>query len=165
MIDYEFSKAEGRFMEYFNERVQYLLANFDPMTLEVFIEFVVVYVLEFNGKFTLMSPIFTAYGPILLGINLVSLQFFANAFYHHWWAHGNVFLLVMTLFGIFQYSCMFLLLQNTDAYLYDFRLTRYASLGLAMSFNLVYLAVLARVYDLLFIKAIKEKSDNPYDAF
>ena len=71
----------------------------------------------------------------------------------------------MTLFGIFQYSCMFLLLQNTDAYLYDFRLTRYASLGLAMSFNLVYLAVLARVYDLLFIKAIKEKSDNPYDAF
>lgn len=73
MIDYQFSKAESRFMEYFNERLQYFLANFDPMTLEVFIEFVVVYVLEFNGKFTLMSPIFTAYGPILLGMNLVSL--------------------------------------------------------------------------------------------
>ena len=73
MIDYEFSKAEGRFMEYFNERTQYLLNNFDPKALEVFIEFVIVYVLEFNGKFTLMSPIFTAYGPILLGLNLVTL--------------------------------------------------------------------------------------------
>ena len=55
-------------MEYFNERTQYLLNNFDPKALEVFIEFVIVYVLEFNGKFTLMSPIFTAYGPILLGL-------------------------------------------------------------------------------------------------
>ena len=56
-----------------------------------------------------------------------------------------------------------MLLFNLDFYLYDFRLSRYLSFGLAMSFNLVYLMVLARVYDLLFIKAIKEKSDDPYD--
>ena len=99
MKDYEFSKAEGRLMDYLAERKDYLLNNFQPEALEVFIEFVVVYVLEFHGKFTVMSPIFTAYGPILIAGNLVVLQFFINIFYHHWWAHGNVFLIAMTLFG------------------------------------------------------------------
>lgn len=78
-----------------------MLNNFDPTTLEVFIEFVIVYILEFPGKFSLMSPIFTAYGPIMVGFNLVILQFFSNAYYHRWWAHGNVFLIVMTFVGIF----------------------------------------------------------------
>ena len=110
-----------------------------------------------------MSPIFTAYGPILVGINLISVQLFSNIYYHHWWAHGNAFLLFMTFFGMLQYICMFMLVQNTEAYLYDFRMTRYLSLFLATSFNYVYLVVLARVYDLLFIKAMKEKSDNIYD--
>ena len=73
MIDYEFTKAKGRYMDYFNERSLNFLSNFDPYTLEVFIEFMVVYLLEFNGKFTLMSPIFTAYAPILIGADLVSL--------------------------------------------------------------------------------------------
>ena len=163
MVDYQFSEAKERYMEYFDERSSYFLANFEPKTLEVFVEFVVVYMLEFNGKFTVMSPIFTAYAPILILFNMISLQFFSNAYYHHYWAHGNAFLVFMTFFGFFQYMCMFMLLQNTDAYLYDFRLTRYVSLFLAMSFDLVYLAVLYRVYDLLFIKAMKEKTTNPFD--
>lgn len=75
-----------------------------------------------------------------------------------------MFLLMMTLFGWFQFFCILLLLTNTDVYLYDFRLTRYLSFGLAMSFDLIYLMFLAKVYDLLFIKAIKEKSDDAYDA-
>ena len=60
-------------MEYFDERSSYLLANFEPKTLEVFVEFVVVYMLEFNGKFTVMSPIFTADAPILILFNMISL--------------------------------------------------------------------------------------------
>ena len=32
-----------------------------------------------------------------------------------------------------------------------------------MTFNMVYLVILGRVFDLLFIKAIKEKTTNPYD--
>jgi hypothetical protein len=150
-------------LDYFDERYDHFVNNFQPKTLEVFIEFVIVYSLEFPGKFSMMSPIFTAYGPIILGLNLVGLQFFANAYYHHLWAHGNWMLIVMTLFGIFQYTCMFMLVQNTDAYLYDFRLTRYVSLFFATVFNTTYLMVLARVYDLLFIKAIKEKSTNIFD--
>lgn len=60
---------------------------------------------------------------------------------------------------------MFMLVQNTDVYLYDFRLTRYFSFGLAMMINLIYLMFLGKFVDLFFIKSIKEKSDNPFDAF
>lgn len=101
MVDYQFSKAWGRLEKYLVERKDYLFNNFDPKSLEIFVEFAVVYLLEYNGKFTIMSPIFTAYGPILVGINLISIQSFSNIYYHHWWAHGNIFLILMQIIGIF----------------------------------------------------------------
>jgi hypothetical protein len=66
MIDYKFVDAEGTLMDYLGERWDHLLNNFDPTSLEVMIEFLVVYVLEYNGKFSAMSPLFTAYIPIIL---------------------------------------------------------------------------------------------------
>jgi hypothetical protein len=110
-----------------------------------------------------MSPIFTGYVAIGALFNVKFLQLFSDMYYHHYWAHGSILMILMTIFGWSQYLCMFMLLQNSEAYLYDFRMTRYLSLLLATAFDFIYLVVLKRVYDLLFIKALRDHSDNAFD--
>ena len=60
---------------------------------------------------------------------------------------------------------MWLLLWNTEVYLYDLRILRYISLFSAITFNVLYFTAICGEADLIFVKGRMEKTDNPIDVF
>ena len=116
------------------------------------IEFILINIVECNGKFTLISPLFTAYMPILMMLNLLALQTFFQVVMFKFFAGFNLILISIEVFTWVQYAFMFLLLLEEDFYLYDFRIVRYISLGAAVIFLTFYAALAAMELDLIYLK-------------
>ena len=51
--------------------------------------------LTLPGKFSAMSPIFTASVPSLVAGDLIIIQMIASMYWMKWWAHGNLMMLFL----------------------------------------------------------------------
>ena len=60
---------------------------------------------------------------------------------------------------------MWILLWNTDVYLYDLRILRYSSLASAFTFGLIYFIAICGEADLIFVKGKLQKTDSAIDIF
>ena len=69
MINYEFSQCETLVLDYYEERYQNLIDNFEPSDIWIFMEMALVIALTGPGKFAITSPLFTALYP---SINAIS---------------------------------------------------------------------------------------------
>lgn len=112
-----------------------------------------------------MNPLFTATIPSIIGLNIVVISIAFNISVNKWWANGNLLLLLLQAFTIIQFVFLWLLLWNTDVYLYDLRILRYVSLTSAIVFNVLYFTGICGEADLIFVKGRMEKTDNPIDVF
>jgi len=129
------------------------MKNINPVELiENIILFLIVTVLTSPGKFTIMSPLFTALMPTAIGALGLLAQIYFNITMNKLWAHGSKYLLGMQLFTIFQYIFMLMLVWNFNLYLYTFRIIRYLVFFEAISFLFLYLMTLGVFLDLYFVK-------------
>mmetsp|Transcript_29385 Transcript_29385/g.44396 ORF Transcript_29385/g.44396 Transcript_29385/m.44396 type:complete len:150 (-) Transcript_29385:261-710(-) len=125
---------------------------FQQKFYETFAAFLLIKALEWNGKFTIISPLLTSITPIIMCANLVALQLFFNVFMFKFFAHFNLLLIGIQIFTMIQYVGMFFLLQELNFYLYDFRIVRYIFFGAAIAFLLFYMIMAAEEIDLVLIK-------------
>ena len=101
-------------------------ANVEPWPLvSNLLLFLATSFLQAPGKFSLGSPLLTAYVPTFLGASLILLQLFANIYLNKWWAEGNAYLMLMQIYSLTSFGAMVAAMWNVDAYLYDARLVRY----------------------------------------
>lgn len=106
------------------------------------IRYVVIWFLELPGKFALTSPYLTYVFPIMFATGMVQIQFMSNFTVNRDFAGGNFFLIGMQVFTLAQLLGCFLLLSNTELYLYDLRPLRFVSFVLAVVFDLWYIAII-----------------------
>jgi hypothetical protein len=114
-----------------------------------FNRFIFVALYDLITKGSVAVPIVTAIGPTMVIPTLLTLQIIFNIAYNDWFAEGNVFLVVMQIFTIIQFVNMFLLIWDTEFYLYTVRLYRYIIFAIAIVFCLVYVADIAVAADLI----------------
>ena len=76
-----------------------------------------------------------------------------NIFKFKFFAGTNFFMMTMQLFSVVQMVLLIMLLWNFEAYLYDFRITRYFSALFAGIFDLFYIMVLAKTFELIIYKS------------
>ena len=117
----------------------------------------VVMAVTTSGKFTPMSPIFTAIVPMYVAIILSGAQLFVNLVLNRFFAKANVFLMNLQLFHIAQLCSLVPLLWNSPEYLYDWRIWRYISFFLATLFCLIYNVLLIDIANLIIVKSIFNK--------
>lgn len=80
--------------EYVGERYTHFLAFFKPIRFGMrLIQFLIVLIATAPGKLSPLSPWFTAYGPTIISINIIPLQFLFNLIMNKWFAKGNLFLI------------------------------------------------------------------------
>ena len=150
---WDFKGAWDCFVNYLTERWNHFTANIKPFELiNNIMLFFMVGGLDAPGKFSLASPLYTAYFPTLIGTILIFTQFILNIVMNDLWAQGNLYLISIQLFTIMQYIFMGLTIWNFDTYLYDLRPLRYIVLGLAIEHIFFYVVAGAVVIDLVFIK-------------
>lgn len=165
MVNWDFKSATGPtiFWNWWRGRMSNL-KNIQPVPLiENVILFILVSFLNAPGKFSLLSPIFTGWSPTVLTFNCVGAQIVANFWINKYFAEGNIYLLSMQGFTLFQWLCMLLLVWNNEMYLYDFRLLRYFSELMAIMFNLAYIMMVGITLDLVYVKGAFEKQDSLFD--
>ena len=139
------------------------MENGDSSIFVTFVEFIMVLILTWPGKFTIISPYF--FYLLYLGtIALFLIQFFVNLKYNDLFAHGSLFVIGSTIFTYVQMMLLNFLVWDFDFFLYDFRLLRYGSLGMAVIFDFVYFAILYNALDLFLFKAkMKDEVDDFLD--
>ena len=98
MSDWKFEEGKAIYLDYLEERKLNFIKNFDPSFIWIFVEFVLVILGTATGKPSPMSPMYTAFVPTLLGMNLSVLQLFFNLVYNRFFARGNIMLMTMQLF-------------------------------------------------------------------
>jgi hypothetical protein len=98
---------------------------------------------------------FAGYWFLSIGYN-----FYLNIKFNKWWAGGNVYLIMNTVFNVVQGLNAFWLCFEIPIYLRSQKLTRSFSLEMAFFYNLIYLMFL---YQLLTF--IKDDSVTPMDSF
>ena len=95
MIDFKFSETYFIFGDYFDERYQNLITNFNPADVWTLFEMILVIALTGPGEFAITSPLFTALIPSLNVICSTLIQFYWNFTINKWWGGGNFFLIAM----------------------------------------------------------------------
>lgn len=104
---------------YLSERITNILQNGDIISAYFYFwKFIVVLIYDLTTKASVAFPVFTALGPTILYPSLVFLQFVANIWLNHWWAEGNILLIVGQLFTLWQFVSMMLLIWDVEWYLY-----------------------------------------------
>lgn len=92
--------------------------------------------------------------------SLVLIQTIAGFTFFKYYAHGNIFMIVTSIWTISQWFWLYLLLWNEDWYLYDFRPIRFLVLAGAITFSIFYGIALAIELDLVFIDGQIYKTDS-----
>ena len=95
MVNFKFSETYFIFGDYFDERYQNLITNFDPADVWTLFEMILVIALTGPGEFAITSPLFTALIPSLNVICSTLIQFYWNFTINKWWGGGNFFLIAM----------------------------------------------------------------------
>jgi len=153
MIFYDFTAGTKIFNDYIRERYLHFVINIKPVELiENIILYLIVTIVTSPGKFTIMSPLFTAFMPTSIGALGLLAQTYFNIYMNRLWAHGSKFLLGMYFFTISQYIFMLMLVWNISFYLYTLRIIRYIVFFEAISFLFLYLMTLGVFLDLYFVK-------------
>ena len=112
------------------------------------------------GKFTVMSPMFTATTPGLVTADLILIQLVAGWSFFKYFAHGNLVMIISLQWTMSQWVCMYMLLWNEDLYLYDLRLLRYFVVFLAIVFEFFYACGVSAELELVWLEGKIYKEDN-----
>jgi hypothetical protein len=72
-------------------------------------------------------------------------------YFNHYFAYGNVILIALQLQTFYQSIFMFMLIWDTDFYLYTLKIWRIINFVLAILFVLFYFCLIAYDYDMVFI--------------
>ena len=112
------------------------------------------------GKFTVMSPMFTATAPGLVTADLILIQLVAGWSFYKYFAHGNLVMIISLLWTMSQWVCMYMLIWNEDLYLYDLRLLRYFVVFLAIVFEFFYACGVSAELELVWLEGKIYKEDN-----
>lgn len=164
MVYWDFStRGPQIFWDWWIGRLKHL-REIEPVPLvENAVLYVLVTLLTAPGKFSLLSPLFTGWGPTVLTFNCVSAQFIGNLWINRYFAEGNFYLIGMQIFTITQWLLMLLLVWDVEIYLYDFRILRYFSELGAFTFAAAYLTMVGMWLDLVFVQGSWEKDVNIFD--
>ena len=96
MIFYDFPAGTKIFNDFVRERYLHFVINIKPVELiENIILYLIVTIVTSPGKFTIMSPLFTAFMPTSIGALGLLAQTYFNIYMNRLWAHGSKFLLGM----------------------------------------------------------------------
>ena len=110
-----------------------------------------------DGKFSLAAPLVTGWVPSIIGFIMVILDIVFNAWFMNWWAEGNFYLILTTVYDIWGFTFMLMSVWNWDFYLYDMRIGRYLVAAWALLFNTFYISLIPIEIDLIWIKTDWEK--------
>jgi len=94
----------------------------------------------------IINAVFLAFPfSIYLGFTVI-LNFFLNTHFNRYWAGGNVYLLLNTVFNVVQAFNCFWLVFEVPVYLDWFKLTRVFSFESAIAYNLIYFWFMWKTY-------------------
>lgn len=91
---WDFDKAQTIFEDYLKERADHFVYHFNAIdAIETIVGFIMIHLIEMPGKFTAMSPLFTAVIPEAIILDCVLIQLLFNVFYNEFFAQGNIMLI------------------------------------------------------------------------
>lgn len=98
---------------------------------------------------------------VVISVCLVLLHLYVNIWIFDWWAEGNVFLIINSVFGLLQLIINYFVTLELPIILLHIKFIRWVSLILGFIYNLIWLFFLIKGLDLIF--AWEGDSMNPID--